>query len=204
MMEESMPNYEFISSHDPKTWQRILKAQIFDEASEEKGAYSLQNCYIGTVADDKIDIFYHKESASRLLETRFIGHVEPNGTGCKAVGSFTQAKTTLFFLNFTIAVMAVASVVMLNSGFRTQVTAPLLFLLIALVLRFHKPKHQMEMVVKLLTDTCTANPEDFPEKPPVPKPEKKKKKKGRKNKKAEVSDGTIRDAANWKSSDQDD
>lgn len=198
-----MPNYEFRSGHDPKTWQQILKARIFDEAAEEKGAYSLQNCFIGTVADDQIDFYYHKEGASRLVVTRFIGHVEPNQSGCKVVGRFTHAKTTSFFLHFTIAVMGVASVVMLNSGMQTQVTAPLLFLIIALFFRFHKPKHEIDMMLELLTDTCTANPADYPERKPQPKPEKKKKK--RKDRKKNVSaGGSIRDAANWKSTDGDD
>lgn len=198
-----MPNYEFRSSHDPKTWQRILKAQILDEASEKRGAYALQNCYVGTVADDKIDVYYHKESTSRLLVSRFIGHVEPDGTGCKVIGKITQNRSTLFFLHFTIAIMAVASVVMLNSGLQTQVTAPLLFLLIAVVMRIHKPKREIEMVVKLLTETCTADPADFPERPPEPKPDKKQKK-SRRKKKAQAEDSTIKAAANWKSSDQDD
>ena len=198
-----MSNYEFRSAHDPAVWQRILKAQIFDEAEEERGEYALQNCYVGTVANDKVDVYYHKEGTSRLLVNRFIGRVEPDGTGCKVVGRLTQSKETLFFLNFTIAVMTVASVVMLNSGFRTQVTAPLLFLIIALFMRFHKPKHEIGMVIKLLTDTCTADPADFPERPPKVKPDKKKRKKDKK-KKGVPAEGTVRDAANWKSSDHDD
>ena len=53
----------------------------------------------------------------------------------------------------------------------------LLFLMIALYIRFHKPKHETEMVIKLLTETWTANPADFPERPPKVKPDKKKRKK---------------------------
>ena len=197
-----MPNYEFRSKHDPETWQRILRAQIFEEAEEEKSEYSLHNCFVGTARNNQVDLYYHKEGASRLMVTRFIGKVEPCDEGCKVTGTFTHAKTTRFFLNFTIAVMAIASIVMLNSGFRTQVTAPLLFLIIALFFRFHQPKHETEKVVELLTNTCTADPAAYPDRPKKQKPEKKKKK--RKKKKDEPADSTIRDAANWKSSDQDD
>ena len=199
-----MSNYEFRSAHDPKTWQRIVRAQICNEDEEERGEYALQNCYVGTVKDDRVDVYYHKEGKSRLMVHRFIGKVEADGSGCKVTGNLTQSKTTLFFLHFTIAVMAVASVVMLVSGLGTQATAPLLFLIIALYMRFHKPKHEIEMVIRLLTDACTANPDDYPEKAPKVKADKKKKKKKNKKEKVLPEDGTIRDAANWKSTDKDD
>ena len=81
-----MKPFEIHSDHDPETWLRLWDSKIVEFTSKNKGAYSGERCFFGTHEKNQLMVFFHSDYDTVYLSTRFMGTIEPDGTGSKISG----------------------------------------------------------------------------------------------------------------------
>ena len=93
-----MKPFEIHSDHDPETSLRLWDSKIVEFTSKNKGAYSGERCFFGTHEKNQLMVFFHSDYDTVYLSTRFMGTIEPDGTGSKISGVIGKMKSAIFFL----------------------------------------------------------------------------------------------------------
>ena len=102
-----MKPFEIHSDHDPETWLRLWDSKIVELTSKNKGAYSGERCFFGTHEKNQLMVFFHSDYDTVYLSTRFMGTIEPDGTGIVMLSQHLWQQAILLFALAIIAFFCV-------------------------------------------------------------------------------------------------
>ena len=145
-----MKPFEIHSDHDPETWLRLWDSKIVEFTSKNKGAYSGERCFFGTHEKNQLMVFLHSDYDTVYLSTRFMGTIEPDGTGSKISGVIGKMKSAIFFLWFMVAAMGIGGIVMLSQHLWQQAILLFALAIIAFFCAKITPKDSIVRLEKLL------------------------------------------------------
>ena len=145
-----MKQFEIHSEHDPETWLKLWDSRIVEFNSKNKGAYSGERCFFGTHEKNQLMVFFHHDYDTVYLSTRFMGTIEPDGSGSKISGVIGKMKTAVFFLWFMVIAMGLGGIVMLTQQLWQQALVLFAFAVIAFACVNITPKDAVTRLEKLL------------------------------------------------------
>ena len=145
-----MKPFEIHSDHDPETWLRLWDSKIVEFTSKNKGAYSGERCFFGTHEKNQLMVFFHSDYDTVYLSTRFMGTIEPDGTGSNISGVIGKMKSAIFFLWFMVAAMGIGGIVMLSQHLWQQAILLFALAIIAFFCAKITPKDSIVRLEKLL------------------------------------------------------
>lgn len=95
-------------------------------------------------------VFFHSDYDTVYLSTRFMGTIEPDGTGSKISGVIGKMKSAIFFLWFMVAAMGIGGIVMLSQHLWQQAILLFALAIIAFFCAKITPKDSIVRLEKLL------------------------------------------------------
>ncbi len=159
-----MKQFEVRSEHDPETWLKLWNRRVVPLSSESKSAYGGEKCFFGTIKDQKLMVYFHKDYANAYLTTRFMGQIEPDGDGSKISGVIGKMRSAVIFLWFMFFAMGIGGIVLITQQ-QYQQSIPLFVLsLIGLACALITPADAAVRLEKLLKTISTDEyTEEMPE-----------------------------------------
>ena len=140
----------FDSDNQQKGRLRLWDSKIVEFTSKNKGAYSGERCFFGTHEKNQLMVFFHSDYDTVYLSTRFMGTIEPDGTGSKISGVIGKMKSAIFFLWFMVAAMGIGGIVMLSQHLWQQAILLFALAIIAFFCAKITPKDSIVRLEKLL------------------------------------------------------